>query len=413
MIWGCLWDRTLIWLTETGNKNYSDLRDSRSWGNHRNSTDAAATNSGSKQATGTNEAWKANNIYDLSGNMYEWTMEASSTEKRILRGGSYNSNSSTNSVSGRYDYNKPIDASSSRGSLRSMLYIDIQEPEDGPTYTITTEIQDDLGNKVVIPGGFHIDKSSGTSVEEGIVIEDDSGNQFVWIPTGTYQTSTGEKTNNLSRRTFTSSGSTEITASNGDGVVGNYFYGEGDSRSIAYNQIGLFKDSVNKNGGFYIGRYELGVENVIKAGVTPYTNITRDQAKSQIEEIYNENNYVVSELISSYAWDTALNFICQTNSEGYTLATTRGANYGNMGTYLDEALNTGGYSADNHNNIHDFFGNCLEWTTEYYSVNNRPCVGRGGYYNDGLVSTSSRNTFYVEDAYEYVSARAQLYIKSQ
>ena len=155
------------------------------------------------------------------------------------------------------------------------------------------------------------------------------------------------------------------------------------------------------------------MENVIKAGVTPYTNITRDQAKSQIEEIYNENNYVVSELISSYAWDTALNFICQTNSEGYTLATTRGANYGNMGTYLDEALNTGGYSADNHNNIHDFFGNCLEWTTEYYSVNNRPCVGRGGYYNDGLVSTSSRNTFYVEDAYEYVSARAQLYIKSQ
>ncbi len=43
---------------------------------------------------------------------------------------------------------------------------------DGPVYSTTTPIQDDEGNTVVIPGGFHLDKDSGTSVEEGIVIED-------------------------------------------------------------------------------------------------------------------------------------------------------------------------------------------------------------------------------------------------
>ena len=136
--------------------------------------------------------------------------------------------------------------------------------EDGPEFGDTTTIQDDLGNSVVIPGGFHLDKDSGTKVEEGIVIEDGNGNQFVWIPTGTYQTSNGAKTNNLSRRTFTSIGSTEITASNGDGVVESYYYGEGDSRSVASTQIAVFKEyaspksvaNPNGNGGFYIGRYE-------------------------------------------------------------------------------------------------------------------------------------------------------------
>ena len=85
MIWGCIWDRVLIWLTETDEKTYSDLMDSRSWGNHSNSTGAAATNSGSRQPTGTNEAWKANNIYDLAGNVYEWTLEADYTSARVSR----------------------------------------------------------------------------------------------------------------------------------------------------------------------------------------------------------------------------------------------------------------------------------------------------------------------------------------
>lgn len=86
MIWGSMFDRTLIWLTETGSKTYADLKDSSNWGNYDDSTGEAATDSGNKKPTGTNEAWKANNIYDLAGNVYDWTIEASLTDFRVSRG---------------------------------------------------------------------------------------------------------------------------------------------------------------------------------------------------------------------------------------------------------------------------------------------------------------------------------------
>ena len=195
----------------------------------------------------------------------------------------------------------------------------------------------------------------------------------------------------------------------GDSVINTYYYGEGDSRSIAKDTIEKFKTSATMKGGFYIGRYEQGTGNVIKKNVAPYVNITRDNAKTQAEAIDGGSSYVVSELISSYAWDTALNFICQTNSAGYTLATTTSSTYGNINT--NSKTNTGMYTADKYSNICDILGNCCEWTTEYYSGSIHPCVYRGGlciysfYYaaRRDYSSTSNSNTLH--------SFRTQLYIK--
>ena len=279
---------------------------------------------------------------------------------------------------------------------------------DGDYMTENTQVEDDLTNKVWIPGGFKVASDSGTKVEDGIVIEDKSGNQFVWIPTGTYQTSSGEKINELTRRTFTSSDSTPVSGDDGISNGIYFYYGEGNSNSVAKNQIGAFKTSVNSKGGFYIGRYEQGKENVCKSGVVPYTNITRNSAKNKAETMYSENSYVVSELISSYAWDTALNFICQNNSPNYTLATTTSRSYGNIGT--GSKKNTGMYTQDNYSNVHDILGNVSEWTTEYGTNGIYTCIERGGYF--GYTShASKRQVQQTTYSSTYVGFRVQMYTK--
>lgn len=74
MIYGNLWDYVMNWLIETGDKTENQVyENSTDWGNYKDSIGNATNNSGTKQNSGTNEAWKANNIYDLAGNYLEWT----------------------------------------------------------------------------------------------------------------------------------------------------------------------------------------------------------------------------------------------------------------------------------------------------------------------------------------------------
>lgn len=49
--------------------------------------------------TGSNENYKVKNIYDMAGNVYEWTMEASDTLYRVNRGGYYGYTGSGNPAS--------------------------------------------------------------------------------------------------------------------------------------------------------------------------------------------------------------------------------------------------------------------------------------------------------------------------
>ena len=103
LISGASWDRTLNWLIETKAKTENEVFvNSSSWGNYDDSTGNAKTNSGDSNlnyTTGRNEAWKANNIYDLAGNFEELTTEASSYYKPVIRGGFCYFNGSLNPAS--------------------------------------------------------------------------------------------------------------------------------------------------------------------------------------------------------------------------------------------------------------------------------------------------------------------------
>ena len=165
---------------------------------------------------------------------------------------------------------------------------------------------------------------------------------------------------------------------------------------MASSQIGAFKTSATNHGGFYIGRYEQGSGNVCKKGVTPYVNITRNTAKLEAEAMYSGQSEIkaTTQLISSYAWDTALNFICQTNTAGYALATITSSSYGNIntGTSVSNRKSTGEDIHDKYSNIHDLLGNCCEWTTEYFSDSLAyvPCVSRGGSYGNSSMYAANR-----------------------
>ena len=296
----------------------------------------------------------------------------------------------------------------------------------GTVFNDVTTLEDTYGNQVKIPKGFKIANDSATDVTGGIVIEDATytntiGSQFVWIPVGTGENAI-KKANNgtveikLSRYTFKNDGTPidqEDNSINSDyQELATSNYGNATAKDIE-----KFKTSANSNHGYYIGRYEAGETDndgfmVCKSGQEVWNNITHPKASEVSRNMYGSEAKVTSDLINSYAWDTAIVFIqkCGTESNSSTYSYTVGQSSTNMlqatGTNILKATN----KIDKQCNIFDMAGNCSEWTTETHSISRNPCVNRGGSYGDSYYYTSSRLYNNTSNAYSYYSFRPLLYL---
>lgn len=307
----------------------------------------------------------------------------------------------------------------------------------------------DPAEGVKIPTGFYYVGGTKTS---GIVISDNVndkdkyknkavvgtdllGNQYVWIPCTTDSTSSklqyartewgveadGDDNSRAIKDELTLTDAS-VTYSNADTANGI----NADVSKEIVAQIKAEKASVAQYGGYYIGRYEVGKNSdtaVVKYNQTPYASITWSTAYGLAKKIIT-NSEVNSYLCSSYAWDTAVNFI-QNNSTAKNYATSIEGFNGNWnpqavkdpsGNVIKPAgtsqqLNTG--LTTQFCNIFDMGGNEAEFTTELNPGTSETVVVRGGhYYNyDGDSPAGYRWDIVSGDAYIAYGFRATLFLK--
>ncbi|MCI9413510.1 MAG: hypothetical protein HFJ31_03275, partial [Clostridia bacterium] len=273
-----------------------------------------------------------------------------------------------------------------------------------------------------VPGDFKVLTSEGTKATDGIVIQDREGNEFVWVPVDSVSTGTSKPADDirLGRYTFASDGkpTKQQDADNYTEVVtiGNYFQELiSNSENTAAKNLGDFVNKTKANGGYYLGRYEAskGSDDKVKSQYDKavWNNITQPNAAMQARNMYS-SNYVESDLVNSYTWDTAIVFI-QTYSGDQDYSQENGR------TFSDSLGNTG-ITNDTRCNIRDMASNCFEWNTEHSIVGgsswNCPCVCRGGSYantgNSGNYGSPSYHiSGYPNDAHQKLSFRPFLYLK--
>ena len=306
---------------------------------------------------------------------------------------------------------------------------------------------------------FHYDTS--TSIDTGLVIKDGKENEYVWVVVP--RTAAVYKTTGLGKTTFTDADYTSIEKDLKDYT--SIYVTESGYSDLYYpddKNVGWFADetaynnlknsmlkSVYENGGFYVGRYEAGIETtgtnrtsntdknsegkyitpsttpVSKADAYPYTYVTRTQAQNLASNVNSGTK--ISSLMFGVQWDLVLAFM---HNKGNIADSTLTSNSTTIGNYKNNLwtiknanakystdygrtftacpnpfkkdadskilLTTGADSSFSVQNIYDIAGNVYEWTLEKTDRGSLPCAQRGGdFYDTGSGSPAAkRNNFY-------------------
>lgn len=286
----------------------------------------------------------------------------------------------------------------------------------------------------IIPKGFaaiNVSNAvwgSSDGFNNGLVITDSvdlngnsTGNEFVWIP-------------------VESTSDDEF-----DSKFNSFSWAETSDEFAKYSELqddefNLMNQSVKKNGGFYIARYESCIPQdgstskvdgtqspVIKAGFNVWNNITCENAIKVSRSMYpnldkitqygllstlSNNTGVISTLVYARQWDSTLKFI----EKDYSTYPTQSTNYGN---YTDTQNSTKiiALSGANANyslkNVYDMAGNVYEFTNEKYLTSGVTLRG-GSYLTTGTSDPVSKRLGNTSSDFSALDAgfRIALYINN-
>ena len=300
------------------------------------------------------------------------------------------------------------------------------------TSSQVTPIADGNGGTVPLPSGFYY---VGGDISTGLVISDKQndtmtasgtsmGNQFVWIPVSSEA--------DLTRTNFDTNGqpTTDAPASGRNVIDCSEPYANGYSTEEAeYNTM---RAQVLKYGGFYIGRYEAGVNDttlrtkvttnqtvVCKKGVAPYNYVPWGKAMDDVNTAFAPGRENPDKVNTNGAVYLAKNFASQHNYTSVTSTLSYGCEWDAMCRYIGDSQRTtptlenyepeltGSVSTDVSKNIYDLAGNCWEWTMEAYIASR---VGRGGTCSNAY-PVSRRGSYSPTGDSDGSSFRPTLYIK--
>ena len=275
-----------------------------------------------------------------------------------------------------------------------------------------------------VPQGFTVSgKEDEQKIANGLVIYDipeseisnvdwntasTKYNQFVWIPVaseeayqrdfsypGFYSDDDGNTTDPSANSTFTDTG-----------YLPSYIQPTIDD---AINNEKAEREAVLKYNGFYIARYETGIENskpVSKQNVAVYTDKTQTEFKTIGKDMYGDSStYVKSAMCSGIQWDMVMKFVDKKidgNKKIYDVRTYNSDRH--------KETEAGKNLADKVQNIYDLEGNCGEYVAEKNNIS-YPFVSRGGSYNGGSNGRACLRYSSNDDALSSRTFRSALYIK--
>ena len=329
----------------------------------------------------------------------------------------------------------------------TVLDYDKTKTNDDGTLKSNAKYESD-GKTAIIPKGFKIieDVEGKKSIDAGLVIQDLAGNEFVWVPVTVAGTTEAEKEANFEkiRKDGYTNGILENKVSGRqvtEPYAKGYTDGKGTEEARDYQEM---RTSVIKNGGFYIGRYEAGVEGdtprtdkangtstmVVQRDKIPYNYVGWGSIMSNYEDNITSQGHgalylskhmydgkdvgVTPTLCYGIQWDATLAFI---GDENYNKDSTSKGNHKNNAWTIDREtakyttspssdttwtsisaeenktktktasesilLTTGASEEFKTKNIYDLAGNVSERTNEALSTTSR--VSRGGNFKTTLV----------------------------